>query len=329
MVYSCMLVDGVKKLLESIFQRKYESDEKKYFIETQTARFLNIKEEDFLSDDKMFEYFRSLVFAHPYNTDRYFKKYFGTQVSPWVFVNKQFAGMFSGIRDAVGVRVYVGNKLNESQIRDVVLLEVSFKKLKGYINSRYKYLEDVIQWMRDEKFKIEENWKQEKINRCLEPIELIKELVNFMEKRYIENHAIKEFFYYLTCPTTNKKNNVNVQKYRTAIINKLPELCDAVDELNSDKIFDIVAELTKSPSKMHNGAGYQLEKIYMYLDENFEYEEPSIGSNEEWGRFQAGEFSKEFAKKWVDIDLTTMSNSEIKLLVAVACYLENQDQNKK
>ncbi len=36
----------------------------------------------------------------------------------------------------------------------------------------------------------------------------------------------------------------------------------------------------------------------------------------------ADEFSKEFAKKWVSIDINTMRVDEIKLLVQTACYLE-------
>ena len=73
MVFACMMTDGVKKLAENIFHKKYDTDEKKYFLHTQQGKGLNINKEDFLSDDKMFEYFRALIFAHPYNTDRYLK----------------------------------------------------------------------------------------------------------------------------------------------------------------------------------------------------------------------------------------------------------------
>lgn len=77
---------------------------------------------------------------------------------------------------------------------------------------------------------------------------------------------------------------------------------------------------------MHQMAHYQLEKIYSYLDERSDCIDPA--SNEYWGLQQAYEFSQEFAKNWVTIDVRTMQYDEIKLLVAVACYLEKEKQDK-
>lgn len=74
-------------------------------------------------------------------------------------------------------------------------------------------------------------------------------------------------------------------------------------------------------------AHYQLEKIYSYLDERSEYIDPA--SDEYWGLQQAYAFSQEFAKKWVKIDVKTMQYDEIKLLVAVACFMEQNEQEKK
>lgn len=80
------------------------------------------------------------------------------------------------------------------------------------------------------------------------------------------------------------------------------------------------------PKDMHQMAHYQLEKIYSYLDERSDCIDPA--SNEYWGLQQAYEFSQEFAKNWVTIDVRTMQYDEIKLLVAVACYLEKEKQDK-
>ena len=85
----------------------------------------------------------------------------------------------------------------------------------------------------------------------------------------------------------------------------------------------IVYELTKSPDKVNGEHYYQLEKIYSYLHESEVVVRPIESSNEEWGLIQVDEFSKGFAHKWVSIDAYNMSTSEIKLLVAVACYFEN------
>ena len=74
------------------------------------------------------------------------------------------------------------------------------------------------------------------------------------------------------------------------------------------------------PKIMHQFADYQLEKIFCYLNDRCDY------VNVIWGRQQAHEFSKGFAKKWVTIDAKNMSFEEIKLLVTTACYLEHEEQ---
>ena len=43
---------------------------------------------------------------------------------------------------------------------------------------------------------------------------------------------------------------------------------------------------------------------------------------------QAEAFSKEFASKWVVIDVKSMAFCEIKLLTQTACYLEAQAQSQ-
>jgi len=48
-----------------------------------------------------------------------------------------------------------------------------------------------------------------------------------------------------------------------------------------------------------------------------------------WGLTQADLFSKEFAKKWVIIDVNNMKFDEIKMLAVIACYFEYQEQISK
>ena len=322
MVYSCMIVDGVKLLNENMCHQSIRNSEAKYFLDVQKLKWLNIKEDDYLCDDDMFEWFRSLTFAHPFNTNRKFKEYFGDQVSPWVFTNKGFSNVFYGIEDAVGAKVYIQKPLEDGV--DTFSFVISFKKLKDYVNSRYLLLNSVIQWMKDETYKVEEGWKSKKVDRTLSPEDTIVQIHEFCKERFLRNPGVSQLYYYLICPVTNSNNNESVNKYRNAIIAKIPDLCDAVDELDENKIHKVINDLTKAPRKMHIEGYYQMEKIYLYLDEQFEYTKPIAGSNEEWGRIQAGEFAKKFAKKWVTIDNNSMCNSEIKLLVATACYLEKQ-----
>ena len=70
---------------------------------------------------------------------------------------------------------------------------------------------------------------------------------------------------------------------------------------------------------MHQMAGYQLEKIFCNLGDY-------SSSDVLFGLRQAQYFSEGFAKKWVKIDINSMSHTEIQLLVRTACYLERREQ---
>ena len=78
---------------------------------------LNIEKHKCPTDDKFFEYLRSIMFAHPFETNRpkFFMKH-EIQYSPWVIANNP-ATKFRGIKDGVGVRIY-SNKFDE--IKDLI-----------------------------------------------------------------------------------------------------------------------------------------------------------------------------------------------------------------
>ena len=101
-------------------------------------------------------------------------------------------------------------------------------------------------------------------------------------------------------------------------------MCDLVESLNEAKVSEILYDiLDKRPKNMHQMAGYQLEKIFNYLHEG---EGPN---NIDWGLKNANNFSKGFAKNWVNIDVNQMSFEEIKLLVRTACFLEKEKQKEE
>ena len=113
---------------------------------------------------------------------------------------------------------------------------------------------------------------------------------------------------------------------RCAIANALPSICDAVDNLEHPLVEELCDNLFKRPQKMHQMAGYQLEKIFCYLGDNGLRDG---SSNELWGLQQAKNFSDAFANKWVSIDVDEMSHTEIHLLVRVACFMEKNEQDKQ
>lgn len=102
-------------------------------------------------------------------------------------------------------------------------------------------------------------------------------------------------------------------------------MCDAVDNYENDKLYDIIGHIIGVRPDGHPMMHYQLEKIFCYLNE---YDYLSSG-DVEWGLKQAEAFSKEFAKKWVIIEPYNMSFNETKMLTNVACYLEYQEQMSK
>lgn len=168
----------------------------------------------------------------------------------------------------------------------------------------------------------EEIWKKRKVNRSLDPIETLKDVKSIMEERYIETFEIEELITYLECKNTKSQNVKSVELFKNAIINIIPTICDAVDNYDHAEIYNIIGIIIRVRPNAHAMMHYQLEKIYCYLNE---YES---SYNIEWGLRQAEAFSKEFAKKWVNIDPYNMEFDEIKMLTSVACYLEYQEQNK-
>ena len=320
-VYACMLVDGVKVLYERVFHESAYNKEKKYFIHAQQQRFLNLQEEDYIDDDKFFEYFRSVVFAHPYNTDRTFKNIYGSQVSPYVLCGYTPVNLLGEISDPIGAKIYTSKERRNGG--DIILLEVSFRQFINYLNSRYNKLFKVIEWLKKEKIETEEKWKNEKIYASDNPILTLLDISRVLNERLMTNYGVNQLLYYLSCKISNLDNEKLIEIYRGKIIERIPDIINAVNLLDEERIDEIIYELTRSPDNVKGEHYYQLEKIYSYLHESDEIIKPIESSNEEWGLIQADKFSKGFASKWVNINAYNMPTSEIKLLVAVACYFEN------
>lgn len=69
LMFSCMLVDAVNNILKDI-GLYINNMGNQYFKETCMKYPLNLSEENCPNDDKFFEYFRALTFAHPFETSR-------------------------------------------------------------------------------------------------------------------------------------------------------------------------------------------------------------------------------------------------------------------
>ena len=323
MMFASMIVDTVKELLAQLgIHRKKDpiynsAEDNRYFSEA----YLNspIYNPDVLppTDEEFFEYFRSLSFAHPAETSRQkFKRQGEVQYSPWVIVNRDLARL-RGCADSVGVRIYSSLK------EDILDLRISFATLKEYVRSRYERISLATKWAYEQIEIAKTRWKEVKINRAQSPIDILHDIDKILETRFVCSYSVKETIRHMECDLTDDTNKLVVAEYRKAIIEQIPALCDAVDSLDHELAEELCYELYKRPKKMHQMAGYQLEKIFSYLGSNSLL---SDSSDVLFGLQQAQYFSEEFASKWVKIDIKTMSYQEIQLLVRVACYLERKQQ---
>lgn len=315
-MFSCMVLDAVKHVLKQLDIEKIDKID--YFQNICLSKPLNIEKHKCPTDDKFFEYLRSIMFAHPFETNRpkFFMKH-EIQYSPWVIANNP-ATKFRGIKDGVGVRIY-SNKFDE--IKDLIF---SFDVLKKYIKSQYLLLDLATEKVKEIVSLKEIEWKKHKINRSLDNLDILKEIKDILKLRHEEYYDVETVIRYMGCKNTLKENLTSVERFKQGIIEIIPDLCDAIDSLNYEMATEKLDYiLHQRPWKMHSMANYQLGKIYCDLNET------QIVSKREWALEQVELFSKEFAKKWVTIIPQEMSFDEIKLLVTVSCYLEKIEQEKE
>lgn len=317
--YSCIVLDAVKQLFQSLDLKNIYTDPNNeesymYFKDTCAAYPVIFPENKIPTDDKFFEYFRSLSMAHPFETSRpkFFKKN-EIQYSPWIIVQSNF----SSIKDLVGARIY------SNQFEDIQDLKFSFEQLKKYIASRYFLINEATEKIDQI---IEEKrvfWRGNKIPRNLSTVQTLKEIKERLVERYEYTYSIDLVLDCFNVQLTDTKNQNIVSKYRNNIEKLIPSLIDNVEGLDHDKLeVNLSSVLYPRPKNMHQGANYQLEKTFMYLNID-----DGISSNYQWGLKQAEGFVNELGSKWVTINTNKMNAEEIKLLVRVACYFEKEEQN--
>lgn len=297
----CYKVLGIEQVTnKNIFKQYFERD-----LEVNDLQ---------VTDDELFEYFRSLAFAHPFKTNKSIPNVITDEIqySPYCLLNLY---SFKGEENSIGVYVY-------SNKRDAFSITFPFEALQEYVAFKYNLISNIVDAFNNIINGMEFEWKKHKVNRNLDNIGILRDIVDILNERYMEHHSIDNLIDYLTCELSENENIDNVNIFRQAIIELIPKLCDAVDEFRCDDIYEISYGLTDLRPKAHQMMHYQLEKIFCYLtDDNY--------GDAEWGLIQADAFSKGFAKKWVIIKPYEMSFKEIRLLTSVACYLEYLEQNRR
>lgn len=279
-----------------------------------TTKYFNKVDYGAENDDSFFEYFRSLVFAHPLKTSRSIpnKIHGEIQYSPYCLINHYD---FENDKALIGVKVY-------SNRRDSFSLLITFEQLQEYMRYKYNMLKKIIGKFNSIILDMENEWKKKKVNREQSSINILKEVVTILEERYLEHDYIDDLIEYLKCDVSLEKNLPNVNIFRNKIKEIIPAICDAVDKYEIDEIEKICSDIIYLRPEGYPMMAYQLEKIYCYLNEKMD-------ADAEWALTQAEAFSKGFARKWVIINPYKMSFNEVKLLTTVSCYLESMEQKKE
>lgn len=322
-MFACLLNDGIDKIYRATLGTVPKCNtEKRYFKEFCMGMPAYLSEEECPTDEEFFEYFRALSFAHPYETNRnkVFKKVFGTQVSPWVVVNKHVLPFYH-YPEPIGVRTYSSNS-GDNDIHDIMF---SFGALKGFLLEKYATLENVSKWIEEKSESTFNEWKQIKVNREQPDLDVLRDICKILDMRHESTYEIELMICYMSCGLSDNRNRSVVKQYREYLASIIPEICDCVDGLDISGQYEKERKASGFyPSGLHKMAHYQLEKIFAYLNERHSYVQ--VGSNEEWGLIQADAFYHEFANKWVHMDVYNMEYIEIKLLVTVALFMECKEQ---
>lgn len=314
-VFGAMLRDAVQELLACIYNKKASeiTSNSNLFHESYVRSSIFNPDKDIPTDDKLFEYMRSLVFAHPIETSRAkFLKNGETQYSPWVIVNPAVR-TWCNYSDGVGIRIY-------SSVTDKIHnLVFPLKALHDYLKEWYGKIVLATKWAENEIEKKQNEWLKQKINRSADTINILTQIKQIEEDRFESTDEIDDLIRYLCCPVSNPANKKSVSLYREAIVKSIPAICNGIERL--DRVYDIPAYrfLTDDP-KMTSAESYQLIQVYSFV-EGCKY-----GNNMGYELLYAKLFSQGFAKKWVDFDPYSTPPDEIVLLARTACYLELQEQ---
>lgn len=310
----CIIFDGINLIYDNFNQKMPQT--KRFFKHICNDYPIDLDVKDYKGDDKFFKYFRAMVFAHPFNTERIInKKPNETQYCPYVLINK-YSMKYEC--ETVGIMIY--NNLST----DTNFIEIPFSSLKKFIQYKYKLLEKIVILIKDIIKDKENIWMQHKVNRVGNTLDILVDIKNILNERYIDVYDIEDLIEYYSCNSSIEKNKKSLEKYRNEIDSLIPLICDACDDYNHEELFrlinSIISVRLKSKYQMMN---YQLEKIYGYLNNDYDIDSSSV----KWGLKQAEEFANNFAKKWVIIKPYKMNFTEIKALTNVACYLEYKEQS--
>lgn len=319
MMYGSMVVDAVKLVLHLLeVEHPYTRDSQttySYFADVCEEYNLILPDGKIPTDDKVWEYIRSLSFAHPFETSRAkFLKKDETQYSPAIIANIKPEFLPVDAEPTIGILVY------STAFPEIKVLNIPYTRILGYISSRYQLLalgtERIKQIIEDKK----QEWAKQKVQVGTNPLDTLKSAAAIMESRH-EETALGELVLLLEVQSTFEENRLQIRAYQSKIESAISQIVMFVESLDTDGLNNYLEQMLQVTKPKYGGADYQIQKIFSGLNQYADECEQKSGLK------QADAFYKDCGYKWVKIDVAQMGNEEIKLLVRIAC--EQEAQNKK
>lgn len=319
MMYGSMVVDAVKLVLHLLeVEHPYTRDSQttySYFADVCEEHNLILPDGKIPTDDKVWEYIRSLSFAHPFETSRAkFLKKGETQYSPAIIPYAEPQLWQTNAEPTVDVMIY------STAFPEIKHLNIPYDRIIGYIGSRYQLLslgtEKIKQIIEEKK----QEWAKQKVQVSTNPLDTLKSAAAIMESRH-EETALGELVLLLKVQSTFEENRLQIHAYQSKIESTIPQIVTFVESLDTDGLNNYLEQILQVTKPKYGGADYQIQKIFSGLNQHADERE------QKWGLKQADAFYKSCGYKWVKIDVSQMGNEEIKLLVRIAC--EQEVQNKK
>ena len=318
---SCIIIDAVpiffqlaeKSSLKTEIRIKSDENSKGFFQATcEKNKNKNVRgpfPNECPTDDKFFEYIRSLIFAHPFETSRsHVIPQNTTQYSPFILVDTTLIPSHND-KDEIGIRIYSDDKEQEK------IIYISFKSIKAYIKHKYNHLSMIKDWINEQVAIVHNRWKQRKVRRNIPVEDILLDIKEICKERNIEYIGdIEELYNFFVYPITDiMENRKNIIIYRNAIRDLVPLICDAVDAIDTETLYTLPNKVL-FPSKIQNTSlnfDYWVGIIRKGNDSLFEASAKIfVQETESWG--------------WFKLDLEKMDPEEIRLLVSATCYLQKQ-----
>lgn len=316
MMFASIIKDSIEKVrgefgLSSAIFDKGRSESRQFFLDVCCGDPLNISREKCPTDDGFFQYFRSLVFAHPgkVSLPQNILRPGEIQYCPFIVENglKHYANEPD---DYVGVMIYSTEK-----DRDWKTLRIRFSALKSYLKSRYDSLGLVLQMIEEKIKSCRKVWMKIDVDSTLSPIEQLRFMRNEFNRRCEGRmeYEVGRLIELLEAPCTLVANQASVVAYYKAIESVLPRLVRCFTALDYSGFIEIVDAFSEYEVDESFQLNSTLSKISEYLSDK---------DRREWATNDINMVAQDFVKKWVRIDQSVMSDQEIKMLIALACYNE-------